>query len=137
MIVAALLLAASLDDAQAAFANGAYPEAESLALAAAEPPPAGAALYLAALARFRAGLAAFDAGKFAEARAHFRKSSALDPTDGRSRVMSGASALRLGAKDDARDDITRGLALRLGADDAQAARAYLSELTARSDWRFA
>ena len=29
MIVAALLLAASLDDAQAAFANGAYPEAES------------------------------------------------------------------------------------------------------------
>ena len=249
MIVAALLLAASLDDAQAAFANGAYPEAESLALAAAEPPHAGAALYLAALARFRAGraadalealdaaakaadppeaplwhynraaclyelqrfgesvldyeqaaadpslaavslvnagfaafdagspeqarmladrarpvasgpalelladldahlttdsdaeyragLAAFDAGKFAEARAHFRKSSALDPTDGRSRVMSGASALRLGAKDDARDDITRGLALRLGADDARAARAYLSELTARSDWRFA
>ena len=58
MIVAALLLAASLDDAQAAFANGAYPEAESLALAAAEPPHAGAALYLAALARFRAGRAA-------------------------------------------------------------------------------
>src|SRR5260221_9785924 len=61
MIAALLALAAasgSLEEAQAAFARADYPQAESLALAAAEPPHAGAALYLAGLARFRAGRAA-------------------------------------------------------------------------------
>lgn len=85
-------------------------------------------------AEYREGLAAFDAGKYAEARAHFQSAAALDPQDGRSRVMSGASALRLGARDEARQDLSAGLSLELDPQDAQAARAYLSELKPRPEW---
>jgi tetratricopeptide (TPR) repeat protein len=52
------LAAASADplaSAQAALARGAYAEAEEIALEEARPPRAGAALYLAGLARFRGG----------------------------------------------------------------------------------
>lgn len=61
MGAAALVLALTaastdpLDAAQAALATGAYARAEALALGAARPPREGAALYLAGLARFRAG----------------------------------------------------------------------------------
>jgi tetratricopeptide (TPR) repeat protein len=57
--VLVLALAVSSADplaaAQAALARGAYAEAEELALKEARPPRAGAALYLAGLARFRGG----------------------------------------------------------------------------------
>ncbi|HEX5754129.1 MAG TPA: tetratricopeptide repeat protein [Archangium sp.] len=51
-----LLTAADpLSEARQAFADGQYPEAERLALQAAQPPQEGAALYLVGLARFRDG----------------------------------------------------------------------------------
>src|SRR5260221_3092551 len=247
MIAALLALAAasgSLEEAQAAFARADYPQAESLALAAAEPPHAGAALYLAGLARFRAGRAAaalealdgaaraedaphdalfhfnrgaclyqlgrfrdaqteyeeaardsaiaavslseagfaaldagapalardfagraravatgaaltlvaeldalladasaaaeykegislYDGGRFAEAREHFRRATALDPQDGRSRIMSGAAAYRLGASGEARGEREKALSLPLDEADARAARAYLERLGSR------
>ena len=70
-VVAVLAVAAPLTDAQQAFSEGRYDAAEKLALEAARPPQAGAALYLAGLARFRAGrpaeaLEAFDAAGRAE-----------------------------------------------------------------------
>ncbi|WPB76932.1 tetratricopeptide repeat protein [Archangium violaceum] len=51
------LLAAAdpLAEARQAFSEGQYPEAERLALQAAQPPQEGTALYLVGLARFRAG----------------------------------------------------------------------------------
>jgi tetratricopeptide (TPR) repeat protein len=69
-----VLMAAAADplsDAQEAFAEGRYEVAEQLALQAAQPPRAGSALYLAGLARFRAGrleeaLEALDAAGQAE-----------------------------------------------------------------------
>ena len=59
-LAVALILAAGaaplpLDQAEAAFAQGDHARAERLALSAAVPPNAGAALYLAGLARFRDG----------------------------------------------------------------------------------
>ncbi|MFL5454276.1 MAG: tetratricopeptide repeat protein, partial [Myxococcales bacterium] len=56
-LVAAVVTAPDLSAAQAAFAEGDYERADTLATAAAQPPNDGAALYLAGLARFRAGRA--------------------------------------------------------------------------------
>jgi tetratricopeptide (TPR) repeat protein len=252
---AAAAASAALEPAQAAFARGEYDRAETLALAAAEPPQAGAALYLVGLARFRAGhpaealealeqaarasdppalplwhynrgaclyelgrfreaesayleaadldaslrtvslvnagfaaldggsperaralsirarataseqeaqlvtdldahisgagadrateeyrdgLTAYDAGRFEEARQRFRRAAELDPSDGRSLIMSGASAFHLGARREARSDLERALRLPLAAADAQAARDYLAAashgLAGRQSW---
>jgi tetratricopeptide (TPR) repeat protein len=98
-----------LADARAAFARGEYDRAEALALAGAQPPRMGAALYLVGLSRFRAGrtaeaLEAIDAasraadrpdpgpwqynrgaclyqlGRFEEAEASFTEAAALTPS---------------------------------------------------------
>ncbi len=62
MIAAAVLLLVAavdspdlLEQARSAFADAEYDRAETLALEAARPPRAGAALYLTGLARFRSG----------------------------------------------------------------------------------
>lgn len=78
---------------------------------------------------YRSGLAAYDAGRFAEAREQFQRAAELDRADGRSLVMSGASAYRLGERAQARDDLERSLTLRLDPGDAQAARDYLGALS--------
>ena len=88
----------------------------------------------AALAReteyYRAGLASFDAGEFAAAREKFLAAAALAPRDGRCRIMSGASALQLGARAEARADLELALSLELRPEEARIARDYLDELAA-------
>ncbi|MFL5395769.1 MAG: tetratricopeptide repeat protein [Myxococcales bacterium] len=108
-LVAAVVTAPDLSAAQAAFAQGDYERADTLATAAAQPPNEGAALYLAGLARFRAGRAqeALDAldraehapdrpapglfhynraaclyelGRFADAEADYLKAAEIDPS---------------------------------------------------------
>jgi len=81
-----------------------------------------------ATAEYREGLAAYDAGRFEEARGHFRRASELDPADGRSLIMSGASSFRLGARGEARADLNESLRRRLDEDDARTAHDYLQAL---------
>ena len=233
MIIAALLAAAALDQAQAAFSQGDWAQAEAAALAVAQPPQAGAALNLAGLARFRAGkpaealealeaagraedappaapwhynkaaclyqleryaeaeaeylqaasdaslaplalvdagyaaldggsperaralgaaaadlaadlesqldqraakayrsgLAAYDEGRYQQAREMFLRASGLDPAFGRSRIMAAASSWWLGRRIEARDELSRALSGHLEEADARAARDYLDALS--------
>ena len=91
-----------------------------------------------ATAEYREGLAAYDAGRFEEARARFRRASELDPADGRSLIMSGASSYRLGARSEARTDLKAALQRSLDEADARTARDYLQALSgglpARKTW---
>jgi Flp pilus assembly protein TadD len=82
-----------------------------------------------ATAEYREGLAAYDGGRFEEARTHFRRATELDPADGRSLIMSGASSYRLGDRAEARADLDAALRERLDDDDARTARDYLQALT--------
>jgi tetratricopeptide (TPR) repeat protein len=77
---------------------------------------------------YHLGLAAFDSGRFAEARTHFQRAAELDPTSGRNRLMAGAAALRLGAREQARADLEEALTLRVDARAAEVARDYLDSL---------
>lgn len=84
---------------------------------------------------YREALAAFDAGRFAEARERFLRAAALDPADGASRVMAGAAALQLGDRAGARAELDQALALRLDEAAARAARGYLDALARPADAR--
>jgi Flp pilus assembly protein TadD len=86
------------------------------------------------LAEYKDGLDAYDAGHYAAARERFLRASALDPTDGRSRIMAAASAFRLGARGAAREEFGNALALHLDEADAQTARAYLDLLRKGGGW---
>jgi tetratricopeptide (TPR) repeat protein len=81
-----------------------------------------------AVSVYKDGLDAFDAGDYSSARERFLKAVALDPADGRSRIMAAASALRLGSRGTARAELDRALALHLDEADARTARAYLDVL---------
>ena len=83
----------------------------------------------AAASSYRAGLSAFDAGRFSEARAQFQRAAQLAPGEGRSLIMAGASAFRLGDRGAARTDLERALALPLDEADARVARDYLTSLS--------
>ena len=78
--------------------------------------------------QYRLGLAAYDTGRYAEARRHFLRASELDPADGRSLIMAGASALKLGERAEARADLRRSLNARLDSGDVRTAHAYLAAL---------
>jgi hypothetical protein len=78
---------------------------------------------------YRQGLAAFDAERFDEARAHFLRSAALDSSSGRARLMAGASAWRQGARAVAREDVTASLSLPLEPQDRNTAHQYLDRLS--------
>lgn len=78
---------------------------------------------------YQEGLTFFDAGQYAQARDKFHAAAQLDPKDARARIMSGASALRLGQRSDARDELQGALDLPLDAADAEAARGYLELLS--------
>lgn len=82
-----------------------------------------------ALAVYKDGLDAYDAGDYGKARSNFLRAVALDPGDGRSRIMAAAAAFRLGEAGTARTELGRALALRLDAADAQTAHAYLDLLS--------
>ena len=75
------------------------------------------------------GLEAFDAGRFEEARALFLQAAREQPDAGRSRLMAGAAAWRLGDRRTAREELTAALGLRLEAGEAEVARAYLDRLS--------
>ncbi|WP_375769588.1 tetratricopeptide repeat protein [Archangium gephyra] len=77
---------------------------------------------------YRQGLASFDAGRFEEARAFFLQAAKGDATSGRARLMAGAAAYRLGARETAREDLTSALALELEPQDRRTARDYLDRL---------
>ncbi|HEY2031020.1 MAG TPA: tetratricopeptide repeat protein [Myxococcales bacterium] len=82
-----------------------------------------------ALAVYKDGLDAYDAGNYGKARSSFLRAAALDPADGRSRIMAAAAAFRLGEPGTARTELGRALALRLDPADAQTAHAYLDLLS--------
>jgi tetratricopeptide (TPR) repeat protein len=82
-----------------------------------------------ALAVYKDGLDAYDAGDYTAARRNFLRAVALDPTDGKSRIMAAASAFRLGEAGTARSELGRAMALRLDTADAQTAQAYLDLLS--------
>ena len=93
-----------------------------------------------AVAAYRAGLAAYDAGRWSEARQEFLRATALDPLDGKSRIMAGAAALKLEEPAVARADFVQALGMQLAPADVEVARAYLAEsaygLASRpSGWR--
>jgi tetratricopeptide (TPR) repeat protein len=79
----------------------------------------------------RAGLAAYDAGRWAEARADFLRAVELDPTSGPSRLMAGAAAARAGDVAEARRLLGEALAMPLDPEEARAARGHLAALDAR------
>ena len=90
-----------------------------------------------ATAEYHEGLAAYDAGRYEEARTHFQRASELDPADGRSLIMSGASSYQLGARTKARADLGEALRRSLDEADARTARDYLqavSGLPPRKTW---
>jgi Flp pilus assembly protein TadD len=86
------------------------------------------------VAEYRDGLNAYDAGNYATARERFLRAAALDPSDGRSRIMAAASAFRLGARNAAREEFDHALTLHLDEADAQTARAYLTLLGDNRRW---
>ncbi|MFL5355056.1 tetratricopeptide repeat protein [Archangium sp.] len=75
------------------------------------------------------GLAAFDAGRFEEARTLFLQDAKRDPDSGRARLMAGASAYRLGEREMAREDVTAALSLQLEPQDRRTAHDYLDRLS--------
>jgi Flp pilus assembly protein TadD len=81
-----------------------------------------------ATAEYREGLADYDDGRFAEAREHFHRATELDPADGRSLIMSGASSYRLGERGRARADLNEALRRRLDDEDTRTARDYIDAL---------
>lgn len=115
--------------ARAVASGGALALVEQLeaALAAQAAPDSPAGQRARAAAAYRDALAAFDAGRFAEARRGFRRAATLDPADGRAPLMAGAAALRLGARAEARADLVLALGRRLDGPAARIARAYLAE----------
>ena len=154
-ILAALGSPDLLDEARAAFARGDYARAEALALQAATPPRAGAALYLAGLARFRSGRAAQalealdgstvddapapaewhynraacldELGRHGEAEAEFVAAAELDPAlSAVALVNAGFAALDGGALERA-----RALAARARRAASGAAGELVSDLEAR------
>lgn len=78
---------------------------------------------------YRQGLESFDAGRFEEARTHFLEAAKVDASNGRARLMAGASAYRTGDRAVAREDIVAALALRLEPRDKEVARDYLDRLS--------
>src|SRR5207248_8692823 len=78
---------------------------------------------------YRSGLAAYDAGRYQEAREMFLRASGLDPAFGRSRIMAAASSWWLGRRLEARDELSRALQGNLAGDDARTARDYLDALS--------
>ncbi|WP_224366377.1 tetratricopeptide repeat protein [Hyalangium versicolor] len=78
---------------------------------------------------YRQGLAAFDAGRFEEARAHFLEAQKQAPSSGRARLMAGASAYRAGDRATARADISSALDLQLAPLEEETAREYLDRLS--------
>ncbi|SET49570.1 tetratricopeptide repeat protein [Stigmatella erecta] len=75
------------------------------------------------------GLAAFDAGRFEEARVLFQRAAERAPDSGRARLMAGAAAWRLGARDAARADLTAALQRPLSPLDRKTAHQYLDLLS--------
>ena len=71
---------------------------------------------------YQQGLAAFDAGRFEEARAHFLQAAGRTPTSGRARLMAGASAWHAGNRGSAREDLTAALGLPLEPSEVRIAR---------------
>jgi tetratricopeptide (TPR) repeat protein len=140
-----LLAAVSLANAGfAALDAGSSERARSLAQRAQAADGTGAARELiadleaqatsAAGEEYRAGISAYDAGRFDEARLRFRRAAELDPSDGRTHIMAGAAALRLGAHAEARGEFQQALSMRLDEEDARAARDYLDVLP-RASWQ--
>ncbi|QSQ23296.1 tetratricopeptide repeat protein [Pyxidicoccus parkwayensis] len=80
-------------------------------------------------ASYREGLAAFDAGRFDEARACFLRAAEQDPSSGRARLMAGASAWRTGDRAVAREDVTEAVSLPLDTADRHTAHQYLDRLS--------
>ncbi len=78
-----------------------------------------------ALLEHDAGLAAWDRGDAAAARAHFDRAVALDPSSTRSAIMAAAAAARLGARTAARDALARVLAGPLDEADRRLALDHL------------
>jgi len=78
---------------------------------------------------YRQGLAAFDAGRFEEARTLFLRAAEKEPSSGRARLMAGASAYRAGDRAAARKDVKSALALQLEPQDRETARDYLDRLS--------
>ena len=145
LLVAAGAAVGPLDQAEAAFAQGDHAAAERLALSAAVPPNAGAALYLVGLARFRDGrpLEALEAldragqsadappsgqlrynraaclyqlGRFAEAEAEYLSSAKLDPALAAvSLANAGFAAFDGGAPDRARSLAAQARSIGTGA----------------------
>jgi tetratricopeptide (TPR) repeat protein len=91
--------------------------------------PAAASSGPGALELYSAGLTAFDDGRFEEALQRFRESAALEPAEGRHRIMAGASALKLGRYREAQHEIEGALALRLDPSEEQTAKDYLSVMS--------
>jgi tetratricopeptide (TPR) repeat protein len=82
----------------------------------------------AAETEYSQGLLDYDRGRYESARAHFARAMAADPADTRSRIMAGATALKLGALSDARSELDAVLSHPLALADAQIARDYLASL---------
>lgn len=78
---------------------------------------------------YAAGLAAYDAGLLQDAREHFRQAITAAPADGRSRIMAGATALRLGDREEARVELTTALGLQLEPADRTIAGDYLATMS--------
>jgi len=143
-----LVAVALVDAAFAALDGGAAPRAKELAARARANASDERALDLVAdldahlaiaghdksVAEYKDGLDAYDAGNYAAARERFLRAAALDPSDGRSRIMAAASAFRLGARSAAREEFDRVLTLHLDEVDAQTARAYLDLLGGNRRW---
>lgn len=83
----------------------------------------------AATSEYQQGLAAFDAGRFEEARTHFLQATRETPSPGRAWLMAGASSYRMGDRGTAREDIATALALPLEPQDARIAHDYLDRLS--------
>lgn len=81
-----------------------------------------------AAAEHRAGLEAYDAGRFDEALSRFRRAVALDPSAGRHLIMAGAAARQLGRRAEAREALEAALALPLAPDEARIAYEHLDAL---------
>lgn len=97
------------------------------ALAAQAPPDLGATPRERAAAAYRDALAAFDAGRYGEARRGFRRAAELAPDDGRAPLMAGASAVRSGDRRLARAYLIRALSLHLDDPERRIALDYLAE----------
>ncbi len=78
---------------------------------------------------YRDGLAAYDAGRYADARAAFLRAAERAPSAGRNRVMAGAAALKEGDRAFARAQLRQSLSLELSEREQEIALDYLDLLT--------